>query len=42
MAKKTNKIPYLIRIVIILFILLGATLVLMELGVNLIEQLNGM
>ena len=38
MAKKTNKTHYLIRLVIVLFIVAGAVLVLRELGVNLMEQ----
>ncbi len=40
MAKHSNKIRYLIRTVIVLFIVVGAVLVLRELIVNLIEQLN--
>ena len=40
MAENSNKTRSLIRVVIVLFIVLGAALVLRELGVNLIEHLN--
>ena len=40
MAENSNKTRSLIRVAIVLFIVLGAALVLRELGVNLLEQLN--